>query len=126
MSSDDLVGGEILFTRIIIQILLFLSSISCSLSPIPQSRRILKKYLKYKPLDCSAVHWCFCFQSIFTSRRLGHRLVSFFQKGTFVKKGNFCFLVDCSFIICFVLNSNLTCKFCFQFLLAIFTCKFYF
>ena len=29
-------------------------------------------------------------------------------------------MVHCSFIICFVLNSNLTCKFCLQFLLAIF------
>ena len=42
-----------------------------------------------------------------------------------IKKGNFCFLVHCSFIICLALDSNLTCKFSLQFLLAIFTCNFY-
>ena len=59
------------------------------------------------------------------AKRLGHGKVWFFQKGTIVKKGNCCFLVDCSFIICLVSNSNLTCKFCLQILLANFTCKFY-
>ena len=42
-----------------------------------------------------------------------------------IKKGNFCFLVHCSFIISLALDSNLTCKFSLQFLLAIFTCNFY-
>ena len=59
-----------------------------------------------------------CVYEIFTSRRLGHRLVS--VKKNKKRRSYFCFLVSYSFIICLVLNSNLTCKFCLQFLLVIF------
>ena len=55
-----------------------------------------------------------CKLTIFTS----HRLDSVKKKKK-NKKGNFCF-----FIICLVLNSNLTFKFGLQLLLATFTCNF--
>ena len=58
------------------------------------------------------------------AKRQCQRLVSVKRKKK-EKKVNFCFLLHCSFIICLVLNSNLTSKFCLQFLLAYFTCKFY-
>ena len=55
---------------------------------------------------------------IFTSRRLSHRLVSVKKK---IKKGTFAFWFG-SFIICLVLNSDLACNCCLQFLLVIFAC----
>ena len=58
---------------------------------------------------------------IFTSRRLGHRLVSVKKEKN--KKVTFAFWFS-SFIICLVLNSNLACNLCLQFLLAFFACNF--
>ena len=64
----------------------------------------------------------------FTSRRLSHRLVSVKKnKKKKRKKGTFAFWFS-SFIICLVLNSDLACNCCLQFLLVIFACfefKFY-
>ena len=84
----------------------------------PRISRVTPVRLDSLRSNVHAEHFCF-----FTSRRLGHRLVSVKKKNKI--KSNFCFLVDCSFIICFVLNSKLPCKFCLQFLLVNFTCKFY-
>ena len=62
-----------------------------------------------------------CSDSVFpqflpTAQRQGHRLVSVEKRNN--NKGIICFLVNWSFLICLALNSNLTCKFCLQFLLA--------